>query len=158
MIVPTGNTTTNSQHYTALHTYYYYTLLTTTLPITTHWQQGWIRRLHWQGIEKSCWNTKKWTPKSEQVTHSLYSLQVLKREFVVRESLKQLKKDYEKSEDDLKALQSVGQIIGEVLKQLDDDRCKWTQFSPVLRHFSLYSYREGFEWTSLRGGVQDSCW
>lgn len=31
-------------------------------------------------------------------------------------------KDYEKTEDDLKALQSVGQIIGEVLKQLDDER------------------------------------
>lgn len=29
---------------------------------------------------------------------------------------------YEKTEDDLKALQSVGQIIGEVLKQLDDER------------------------------------
>jgi len=39
-----------------------------------------------------------------------------------RESLKTLKKDYEKTEDDLKALQSVGQIIGEVLKQLDEER------------------------------------
>jgi 26S proteasome regulatory subunit T4 len=34
--------------------------------------------------------------------------------------------DYDKSEDDLKALQSVGQIIGEVLRQLDDERCKAT--------------------------------
>ena len=33
-----------------------------------------------------------------------------------------LKKDYDKTEDDLKALQSVGQIIGEVLRQLDADR------------------------------------
>lgn len=41
----------------------------------------------------------------------------------VREGLKQLKKDYEKTEDDLKALQSVGQIIGEVLRQLDDEKC-----------------------------------
>eukprot|EP01117_Protostelium_nocturnum_P010343 TRINITY_DN371_c0_g1_i2.p1 TRINITY_DN371_c0_g1~~TRINITY_DN371_c0_g1_i2.p1 ORF type:complete len:392 (+),score=142.77 TRINITY_DN371_c0_g1_i2:162-1337(+) len=39
-----------------------------------------------------------------------------------RETIKTLKKDYEKSEDDLKALQSVGQIIGEVLKQLDEER------------------------------------
>jgi 26S proteasome regulatory subunit T4 len=39
-----------------------------------------------------------------------------------RESLKQLKKDFDKTEEDLKALQSVGQIIGEVLKQLDDER------------------------------------
>lgn len=29
---------------------------------------------------------------------------------------------YDKTEDDLKALQSVGQIVGEVLKQLDDER------------------------------------
>eukprot|EP01111_Echinosteliopsis_oligospora_P013083 TRINITY_DN45_c0_g1_i1.p1 TRINITY_DN45_c0_g1~~TRINITY_DN45_c0_g1_i1.p1 ORF type:complete len:394 (-),score=145.32 TRINITY_DN45_c0_g1_i1:66-1247(-) len=40
----------------------------------------------------------------------------------MREGLKQLKKDYDKSEEDLKALQSVGQIIGEVLRQLDEDR------------------------------------
>lgn len=40
----------------------------------------------------------------------------------VREDIKTLKKDYDKTEDDLKALQSVGQIIGEVLKQLDDER------------------------------------
>ncbi|KAL0479925.1 26S proteasome subunit Rpt4 [Acrasis kona] len=33
-----------------------------------------------------------------------------------------LKKKFDKTEDDLKALQSVGQIIGEVLKQLDDER------------------------------------
>lgn len=43
----------------------------------------------------------------------------------MREQLKSLKKDFDKSEDDLKALQSVGQIIGEVLKQLDDERCKY---------------------------------
>lgn len=35
-----------------------------------------------------------------------------------------LKKQFNKTEDDLKALQSVGQIIGEVLKQLDEERCK----------------------------------
>lgn len=40
----------------------------------------------------------------------------------VREETKVLKKDYDKTEDDLKALQSVGQIIGEVLRQLDADR------------------------------------
>jgi len=42
----------------------------------------------------------------------------------LRESVKVLKKDYDKTEDDLKALQSVGQIIGEVLRQLDDERCE----------------------------------
>jgi len=40
----------------------------------------------------------------------------------MRETSKNLKKEYEKTEDDLKALQSVGQIIGEVLKQLDEER------------------------------------
>jgi len=40
----------------------------------------------------------------------------------MREQLKQLKRDYTQTEDDLKALQSTGQIIGEVLKQLDEER------------------------------------
>jgi len=39
-----------------------------------------------------------------------------------RDALKQARKDYDKTEDDLKALQSAGQIIGEVLKQLDEER------------------------------------
>ncbi|KAJ3339588.1 26S proteasome subunit rpt4 [Gonapodya sp. JEL0774] len=40
----------------------------------------------------------------------------------LRLGIRQLEKDFEKSEDDIKALQSVGQIIGEVLKQLDEER------------------------------------
>ncbi|CAB5137616.1 unnamed protein product [Rhizophagus irregularis] len=39
-----------------------------------------------------------------------------------RLGLRDLEKQYEKTEDDIKALQSVGQIIGEVLKQLDEER------------------------------------
>ncbi len=39
-----------------------------------------------------------------------------------REQVRALRKDYDKTEDDLKALQSVGQIIGDVLKQLDESR------------------------------------
>lgn len=46
--------------------------------------------------------------------------------YTVRFALKDLEKDYEKTEDDIKAVQSVGQIIGEVMKQLDDDRCEST--------------------------------
>ena len=42
----------------------------------------------------------------------------------VRDNVKSSKKEYDKTEDDLKALQSVGQIIGEVLRRLDADRCK----------------------------------
>jgi len=40
----------------------------------------------------------------------------------LRLQLVQYNKDYNKTEDHLKALQSVGQIIGEVLKQLDKDK------------------------------------
>lgn len=40
----------------------------------------------------------------------------------LRQNVKDLVKEYNKTEDDLKALQSVGQIIGEVLRQLDDER------------------------------------
>ena len=43
----------------------------------------------------------------------------------MREQLKELTKQYEKSENDLKALQSVGQIVGEVLKQLTEDKCEY---------------------------------
>jgi hypothetical protein len=41
----------------------------------------------------------------------------------LREEVKKTRKEFDKTEDDLKALQSVGQIIGEVLRQLDDERC-----------------------------------
>ena len=41
----------------------------------------------------------------------------------LRLEIKGLQKDYDVSEDNIKALQSVGQIIGEVLKQLDEERC-----------------------------------
>ena len=42
--------------------------------------------------------------------------------FSVREQLKELTNDYDKSENNLKALQSVGQIVGEVLKQLTEEK------------------------------------
>lgn len=43
----------------------------------------------------------------------------------LRLEIKGLQKEFDKTEDNIKALQSVGQIIGEVLKQLDDERCKY---------------------------------
>lgn len=42
----------------------------------------------------------------------------------LRLGLKGLEKEFDQSENDIKALQSVGQIIGEVIKALDDERCK----------------------------------
>ena len=50
---------------------------------------------------------------------------ILTQLWSVRFSLKDLEKDFEKTEDDIKAVQSVGQIIAEVLKQLDDERCEY---------------------------------
>lgn len=44
-------------------------------------------------------------------------------DLAVRFSLKDLEKDFAQTENDIKAVQSVGQIIGEVMKQLDDERC-----------------------------------
>ena len=57
----------------------------------------------------------------------------------VRFSIKDLQKDYRKTEDDIKAVQSVGQIIGEVMKQLDDDRCTYTVSALPCMHSSFLS-------------------
>ena len=43
--------------------------------------------------------------------------------YTVRFALKDMEKEFDKTEEDIKAIQSVGQIIAEVMKQLDDDRC-----------------------------------
>lgn len=50
----------------------------------------------------------------------------------LRLEIKELVKDYDRTEDNIKALQSVGQIIGEVLKQLDDERCRFYTLSRSL--------------------------
>ena len=42
----------------------------------------------------------------------------------LRLDIKGLQTDFDTTEDNIKALQSVGQIIGEVLKQLDEERCR----------------------------------
>lgn len=81
----------------------------------------------------------------------------------LRLEIKGLQKDFDQTEENIKALQSVGQIIGEVLKQLDDERCEL--FHPGACHTSsrtqhfwrinrilemlvtdtiLYSHRQGF--------------
>lgn len=62
--------------------------------------------------------------------HNIYILfdlllLIIKLLFSVRENLRATKKEYAKTEDDLKSLQSVGQIIGEVLRPLDNERCKY---------------------------------
>ena len=41
----------------------------------------------------------------------------------MQENLRLAKKEFGKTEDDFKSLQSVGQIIGEVLRPLDNEHC-----------------------------------
>lgn len=57
----------------------------------------------------------------------------------LRLDIKGLQKAYDTTEDNIKALQSVGQIIGEVLKQLDEERCKLpaTEFYSNTFEFAL---------------------
>lgn len=69
-------------------------------------------------------------PKNEDRTSLLKDYRNVLAEHTLRESklrearigLAKLRKEYDKTEDDLKALQSVGQMIGEVLRQLDEER------------------------------------
>ena len=70
---------------------------------------------------------------------------------IVRFSIKDLQKDYKKTEDDIKAVQSVGQIIGEVMKQLDDDRCTYTVTGLHCMRLNFFvSYRQGLVRTAIR--------
>jgi ATP-dependent 26S proteasome regulatory subunit len=48
----------------------------------------------------------------------------------LRLGIKDLQREFDISEENIKALQSVGQIIGEVLKQLDEERC--TSILPLI--------------------------
>lgn len=60
----------------------------------------------------------------------------------LRLEIKGLQHDYDVSEDNIKALQSVGQIIGEVLKQLDEERCALYP-SPARKQANCYTcYRQ----------------
>jgi len=66
-------------------------------------------------------------PQREQVLNSYVKKVQEHREFEsrvkkLRETVRTNSVDFDKTEDHLKALQSVGQIIGEVLRQLDEER------------------------------------
>jgi ATP-dependent 26S proteasome regulatory subunit len=69
----------------------------------------------------------------------------------LRLEIKGLQKDFDHTEDNIKALQSVGQIIGEVLKQLDDERCKcfFAYFHFNFVDFKSSSYRQSLIWSSI---------
>merc|ERR1712093_445616 len=72
-------------------------------------------------------STQQYSPEKEQALQA-YRRKLKEHEELdtnlkkIRLSLKDLERDFDKSEDDIKALQSVGQIVGEVLKQLDEER------------------------------------
>lgn len=63
-----------------------------------------------------------------ELTFRLIALNCVPHTPVVRDEMKKLQKDEQKSEDDLKALQSIGQSIGEVLKQLSEEKCTKKRF------------------------------
>ncbi|KAL5492119.1 RPT4 [Sanghuangporus weigelae] len=71
----------------------------------------------------------------------------------LRFSLKDLEKDFGKTEDDIKAVQSVGQIIGEVMKQLDDERFI-VKASSGPRY--VVSYRPALPVAKLKAGTRVS--
>ena len=60
----------------------------------------------------------------EQYKKKLLELREMEAKLkTLRLDIKGLQTDFDTTEDNIKALQSVGQIIGEVLKQLDEERC-----------------------------------
>ena len=62
----------------------------------------------------------------EQFKNKLLELREMEAKLkTLRLDIKGLQKDFDTTEDNIKALQSVGQIIGEVLKQLDEERCEF---------------------------------
>ncbi|CAG7851677.1 26S protease regulatory subunit 10B AltName: Full=26S proteasome AAA-ATPase subunit RPT4; AltName: Full=Proteasome 26S subunit ATPase 6; AltName: Full=Proteasome subunit p42 [Serendipita indica DSM 11827] len=70
-----------------------------------------------------------------------------------RLALKGLEKDYTKTEEDLKAVQSVGQIVAEILKQLDDERFI-VKASSGPRY--VVSYRPALPLAKLKAGTRVS--
>lgn len=74
----------------------------------------------------------------------------------LRLDIKGLQKDFDTTEDNIKALQSVGQIIGEVLKQLDEERCMSAYSGFTINQESLanmeshdISHRQSFVGSSI---------
>ena len=69
----------------------------------------------------------------EQFKNKLLELREMEAKLkTLRIDIKGLQKDFDTTEDNIKALQSVGQIIGEVLKQLDEERCEYYVFQTYL--------------------------
>lgn len=75
----------------------------------------------------------------------------------LRLDIKGLKEEFDTTEDNIKALQSVGQIIGEVLKQLDEERCEFGdsllclgESDQLIAHYINHSHRQSLIRPSIR--------
>ena len=71
----------------------------------------------------------------------------------LRLEIKGLQREFDQTEENIKALQSVGQIIGEVLKQLDDERCMFQVALPP-EHLCFLSPEEGGKWGFTGKGIR----
>ena len=68
----------------------------------------------------------------------------------LRLELKDLQREFDFTEENIKALQSVGQIIGEVLKQLDHERCELFTASYLFSKAKTYSsHCQGLIWSAI---------
>jgi ATP-dependent 26S proteasome regulatory subunit len=81
-------------------------------------------------------------PERQQALESFKNKLLESREWeaklkALRMDIKGLQKQFEITEDNIKALQSVGQIIGEVLKQLDDERCMHRELPSIKESVTL---------------------
>ena len=97
----------------------------------------------------------------EQYKKKLLELREMEAKLkTLRIDIKGLQTDFDTTEDNIKALQSVGQIIGEVLKQLDEERCECHKFRTskisVCERDRIDQYhrshRQSVVWPSIR------CW
>ncbi|CCH60632.1 hypothetical protein TBLA_0D01240 [Henningerozyma blattae CBS 6284] len=68
--------------------------------------------------EKEAYNKALSGFKNKLLEHRRYDDQLKQR----RQHIRDLEKQYEKTEDDIKALQSIGQLIGEVMKELSEEK------------------------------------
>lgn len=88
---------------------------------------------------------------------------MLMTSLTVRKSIKDGEAAYEKSEEDIKALQSVGQIVGECLRQLDEERCELpsdltstSSLSPCAQSSSRRRRGRDMSWDVGRASISSS--
>lgn len=65
-----------------------------------------------------------------------------------RAGLKTLEKQFLKTENDLKTLQGCGQIVGEVLRRIDEERCTFLKLKSFTGGKLLQNLRQLMQWGS----------